>query len=215
MKQGMVKFWLLAAVLAFVLTPFYQSPTQIRQIVDAEIAGTTQALGKTWGGKIIDLADELFLSAPVQATNLIFAMSKHDFEGAKTNIQQRINESFSFQLVFTYLNTLAAGWMAMLYIMCIRLMICLSWFALLWPMLLAACWDGVSQRKIKFYSFRSIRPGTHTLLATIVVPFTMLPVLYLVTPFSITPTVVPIVVSLMLIPISLLLANSQPIFGEK
>ena len=103
----------------------------------------------------------------------------------------------------------------MLFIMSIRFMIILSWFGLLAPMILAACIDGVSQRKIKFFNFRSIRPATYTLLSFFVIPFALGPLIYLVVPFAISPAYIPVITSVMLLPLSLLLANSQPLFGEK
>ena len=69
--------------------------------------------------------------------------------------------------------------------------------------------------KFKFFNFRSIRPATYTLLSFFVIPFALGPLIYLVVPFAISPAYIPVITSVMLLPLSLLLANSQPLFGEK
>lgn len=208
-----IRFWVFMIALMFFAGPLYKTPKQMHEFVREEAAVTVKALGKTWGGGIVARSAKIFQSAPVQMGTLIFHSGEFDPE--KMGNQNVIYKSWGTQIFLNLANKMMAGWGAMLFIMSIRFMIILSWFGLLAPMIIAACIDGVSQRKIKFFNFRSIRPATYTLLSFFVIPFALGPLIYLVVPFAISPAYIPVITSVMLLPLSLLLANSQPLFGEK
>lgn len=213
MNQAHIKIWVAIIAAAFFLNPFFRTPEQMTNFVREESVLTIKVLGESWGGMIVRKSIDLFRTAPVQMTYLIFE------ESSQMQISngpiRAFNNSMGMQIASAMMNKLMGGWGAMLYIMCIRLMIVLSWVILLAPMLIAAVMDGVSQRKIKFLNYQEIRPTAFTALSFVVIPFAMTPLFYLVAPFSITPTVMPALASAMLLPISWLLANSQPMFADK
>lgn len=213
MNSMHIRFWVFMVALMFFLGPLFRTPKEMNSFVQSEVHVTMSSLGKTWGGGVVARSVDLFKLAPVQMGALIFKSGEIDIEEAgKKNV---IYKSWGTQIVMEYANKMMGGWGAMLFIMSMRVMIMLSWFALLAPMLIAACVDGISQRKIKFYNFKSIRPATYTLLSFFIIPFALSPLIYLVVPFAVSPASIPLITSVMLLPIALLLANSQPLFGEK
>lgn len=208
-----VRFWVFMIALMFFLGPLYKSPSEMHEFVREEARVTVNALGPKWGGGVVKKSIDLMKSAPLQMGAHIFKSGEVDVE--KMGESNFIYRSWGTQIMAAMGNRAMSGWGAMLFVMSIRLMIVLSWFLLLSPMIIAACVDGIGQRKIKFFNFKSIRPATFSLLSLVVIPFALGPLIYLVVPFSISPAYIPLITSFMLIPLSLLFANSQPMFGER
>ncbi|QXW20157.1 DUF4400 domain-containing protein (plasmid) [Comamonas aquatica] len=213
MNFSHIRFWVFAIIVTFFLSPFIRTPEQMREFVREETRVTISSLGSSWGGGVVRKSIQLFQTAPVQ-------MGKYLFDSGTYDVEEKSKENFlykawSMQVMLSIGNKVMSGWGAMMYIMSIRIMIVLSWALLLAPMLIAACVDGIGQRKIKFFNYKSIRPATFSVLSLIIIPFAMAPLFYLVVPFAVSPAVLPLITSFMLLPLSLLFANSQPMFGEK
>lgn len=213
MNATHIKFWVFIIMVTFLLGPFYRTPMQMHDFVRAEAEVTVRALGETWGGSIVARSVQVIKSAPIQLGAHIFKKGEYDIDRLEN--KNIIYKSWGTQIFMELGNRLMAGWGAMLFVMSIRMMIVVSWFALLAPMLLAACVDGISQRKIKHFNFKTIRPTAHSALSLIVIPFALAPFVYLVIPFAISPAYLPVITSVMLLPLAMLLANSQPLFAEK
>jgi hypothetical protein len=95
-----------------------------------------------------------------------------------------------------------------------RLAIVLFWLAALAPFFAATVFDGLMQRSVKQAEFGSLRPATFTLAGMLVIPILALPVLYLTLPFSLSPLLAPVWAAVVAIPLSVLVSNSQPLFGR-
>jgi hypothetical protein len=78
----------------------------------------------------------------------------------------------------------------------------------------AALVDGFVQRAIKQAEFGAIRPAAFSVASHAVIPLAMAPLVYLVAPFPLTPLVSPLWALLMVMPLSALVSNSQPVFGR-
>ena len=100
------------------------------------------------------------------------------------------------------------------YVVAIRLGVVVSWAVVLIPLLLAGANDGFAQRRIKRAEFGAIRPATFTLAGFVVIPLLALPLIYLVAPFFISPLAAPFWGLLVVIPLSVLISNMQPLFGR-
>ncbi|MEQ6436310.1 DUF4400 domain-containing protein [Comamonas sp. w2-DMI] len=211
MNATHIRFWVFMIMVAFLLGPFYRTPKQMHSFVRSEAAITIDALGDTWGRGIVSKSAQLIKSGPVQLG--VHLLKKGEYDQAQG--ESLIYKSWGTQIFMEYGNRLLAGWGAMLFVMCIRFMIVLCWFTLLAPMLIAACVDGIGQRKIRYYNFKSTRPTTHSALSLFVIPFALAPFVYLVLPFTISPAYLPMITSIMLLPLALLLAHSQPLFAER
>ncbi|KGH23026.1 DUF4400 domain-containing protein [Comamonas thiooxydans] len=208
-----IRFWFFMIALMFLLGPLFRTPEDMKSYVRSEVQVTMNSLGDVWGGKIVSKSVDLFKLAPVQITANIFRSGEIDIE--KASKENFVYKSWGTQIAMEFANKMMGGWGALLFIMSIRVMIMLSWFVLLAPMLVAACVDGISMRKIKFYNFKSVRPATYTLLSFFIIPFALGPFVYLVVPFSVSPASIPLITSMMLLPVAMLMANTQPLFGEK
>jgi len=95
-----------------------------------------------------------------------------------------------------------------------RLAIVLFWFISLAPLLAATVYDGLMQRSVKQSEFGSLRPATFTLAGMLVIPIVSLPALYLTLPFHFSPLLAPVWAAVVAIPLSILVSNSQPLFGR-
>lgn len=184
------------------------------EFVAKEIEITQRALGERWSGMVLDKTDLLFEQTPVAV--LVEAAKK----GVYSKEEQDKFELFgsntaSGGLMFKIMNGVFIGFIQSMYVVCVRLLIVFSWFALLIPVIVAAAYDGYTQRVVKSFTFGSIRPATFSLMAWIVIPMFFAPLFYLSAPLNIDPSIVPAWVCLSLIPLSILVANSQPIFGKR
>lgn len=96
----------------------------------------------------------------------------------------------------------------------LRAGILLFWLAAVAPLLAAGICDGLMQRKVKQAEFGSLRPATFTLASMVVVLMLAAPVLYLTFPASLSSLLVPSWAALLVLPLSVLVANSQPLSGN-
>lgn len=209
-----IRLWVVLFLFSLCLNPFLRRGDTMADFVAQEVHITKSALGERWAGLIIAQADVLFRESPV---NLAVRVAE---KGVYSNDRQDKYKLFGSQsgaggMLFGVMNGIFTGFIQSLYVVCLRLLIVLSWFLLLVPVMLAAVYDGYTQRVIKSYSFGSIRPATFSLMLWIVMPMIFAPLFYLSAPLNINPAIVPMWVCVALIPISILIANSQPLFGKR
>lgn len=95
-----------------------------------------------------------------------------------------------------------------------RFFIFLIWFLVLAPVFVASVIDGLVQRAIKRSEFGAIRPAAYSVTSMTVIPMAMAPLIYLALPLPITPLVSPLWALLMIMPLSAMVSNMQPIFGR-
>jgi hypothetical protein len=82
------------------------------------------------------------------------------------------------------------------------------------PMLIAAVFDGYMMRKVKRAEFGMIRPATFSIAAALIIPAMCLPLVYMVLPLPMNPLVAPLWALVVVFPLSMLVANMQPIVGR-
>lgn len=196
------------------LNPFLRRGDSMIEFVENEVQITRAALGDNWTNAILKQANVLFNESPVQMAVKVAEKGVYSKE-QQDKYKLFTSETGSGGALFKMMNGIFTGFIQSLYIVCLRLLIVLSWFALLVPIMFAAVYDGYTQRVIKSYNFGSIRPATFSLMLWVVMPMMFVPLFYLSAPFNINPTVVPIWVCLALLPTSILIANSQPVFGQR
>lgn len=209
-----IRAWMVLFLLSLTLNPFIRSGDAMAEFIEDEIRITRQALGDRWSGMVLSQTDLLFEKTPIgvavrAAESGVYSKAEQDkfaLFGSNTG---------SGGLLFKTMNSIFIGFIQSLYVVCVRLLIVFSWFALLVPIMAAAIYDGYTQRVIKSYTFGSIRPATFSLMLWIVMPMIFAPLFYLSAPITIDPSIVPMWVFLALIPISVLIANSQPLFGKR
>ena len=111
-------------------------------------------------------------------------------------------------------NVYVQGLILNLFVAALRFFIFGVWFLLLIPVFIAAVIDGFVIRAIKRSEFGAIRPAAYSVMSMVVIPMAMAPLMYLVIPMPIPPLSSPLWALLMVLPLSAMVANMQPIFGR-
>lgn len=204
-------FWFLVAVAGFFAGPMLRSGESSERYLAAEIAETRQAMGDTVGGLVLSFADAAFHGTPVAALASAVASARH------TQAEQRLSARIAGpggEIMSRMYNSYLQGLVMQAYVATMRLAIVLFWLAALAPFFAATVFDGLMQRSVKQAEFGSLRPATFTLAGMLVIPIVALPALYLTLPFSMSPSLAPVWAAIVAIPLSVLVSNSQPLFGR-
>lgn len=209
--QNHIGFWLALALLAFLASPLMRTGQKMEHYLVAEIAQTREAMGDTVGDMIVTFANGIFTDTPVAAFVHTASSAKHD---QKDMDIVRRGGGPGGEMVANLFNSYIVGLMMQSYVFSMRLAILLIWAFVLAPVFVASVFDGLMMRAIKRIEFGSLRPATFTLAGIIVIPLLFLPVLYLVMPFSLSPLLAPAWAALVALPLSVLVSNSQPLFGR-
>ena len=204
-------FWFLVAVAAFFAGPLVRSGAHTEAYLANEIEETRLALGDTVGGLVRSFADAAFHRTPVAAIASTVRRAKH------TAAEQRLSARIAGpggEIMSRMYNSYLQGLIMQAYVATMRLGIVLFWLATLAPFFAATVFDGLMQRSVKQAEFGSLRPATFTLAGMLVIPIVALPALYLTLPFSMSPLLAPVWAAVVALPLSLLVSNSQPLFGR-
>ena len=204
-------FWLLLAILGFFAGPLMRSGPSMEAYLETEIHETRSAMGDYVSGIIVSFADGIFNDTPIAAATSRIASAKHTKE--EQQLSKRVGGPGG-EIMSKMFNSYLQGLIMQAYVFAMRLAIVLFWFAALAPLLIATVFDGLMLRSVKQAEFGSLRPATFTLAGMVVIPILALPALYLTLPFSFSPLLAPIWAAVVALPLSLLVSNSQPLFGR-
>lgn len=203
--------WFAIAILGFFLSPLVRSGQSMEQFIAYEVAQTREAMGDAAGDMVVKFANTLFKETVLSAgANMVG-------QAALTQKELLLSSKVAGPggaMMASFFNSYIQGLVLQTYIVAIRLAIVLFWLFFVLPLLAASVLDGFMQRKVKQAEFGAIRPATFTLAGMVVIPLLVTPVLYLVLPFSITPMLAPMWAAIVVLPLSLLVSNSQPLFGR-
>jgi hypothetical protein len=203
-----VGFWICVVLFLFLATPVLRSGPALEAFAQRELALTRRVFGDSTGHWLGQQAALVFrLYTPSGAV----ARARIDGEGmART---RRIVPGPGTSMTLSY-NSYVQGLILNLYVACLRALIMLLWLVVLGPVFGAAVVDGFVQRAIKRAEFGAIRPAAFSIASLVVIPLAMAPLLYLVVPFPVSPLVAPLWALALALPLSWLVANSQPVFGR-
>lgn len=204
-------FWFLLAILGFFVGPLLRSGPSMENYLATEIQETRMAMGETIGGMVVSFASGLFTQTPVAALTANLAKAKH------TEQEQRLSARVAGpggEIMSKMFNSYLQGLIMQAYVAAMRLAIVVFWLLALLPFFAATVFDGLMQRSVKQAEFGSLRPATFTLAGMLVIPILALPALYLTLPFSLSPLLAPVWAAVVAIPLSVLVSNSQPLFGR-
>lgn len=203
-----VGFWLCAVLVLFLCLPLLRSGPAMEAFVTRELELTQETFGAGTTAWLGAKASIVFLVYTPSGT---LAGARIQGEGMKRT--ERIVPGPGTSMTYAY-NSYVQGLVLGLYVACLRLFIFGVWFLVLLPVFGAALVDGFVQRAIKRAEFGAIRPAAFSLASHAVIPMAMAPLVYLVAPFPVPPLVSPVWALLMVMPLSALVSNSQPIFGR-
>ncbi len=204
-------FWFLLAILGFFATPLIRTGPSMEEFLTAEIRETRQAMGDHVGGLVVSFADGLFRQTPLAAIAASATTAQHSAEDRKLSAKVA---GPGGEIMSKLYNSYLQGLVMQAYVVAMRLAIVLFWLAALAPLFVATVYDGLMQRKVKQAEFGSLRPATFTLAGMLVIPVLALPALYLTLPLSLSPLLAPAWAAVVAVPLSLLVSNSQPLFGR-
>lgn len=206
-----IRIWVGLFAICLFVSPLLRKGESMHQFVEVEIKATQETFGPTFSGWILDSVDALFANSPAAA---VVAVARYGTTGKDREERIARNLGKGAHWMVKTANSYFTGITLAAYVACMRLLINVVWFGMLAPVLIAAVIDGFAQRAIKQYVFGTIRPAAFSLMAMIIVPFVFAPLLYLTIPVSVSPTIIPIWVFLGCMPLALLIANTQPVFGQ-
>lgn len=204
-------FWLLLAVLGFFAGPLVRSGPSMEAYVRVEIAETRMAIGPNLTQRAEAFAAMIFNKAPMAMLVTALAQAQHTPAQHALSVRVAGPGGAAASSMF---NSYLQGLVLQAYVAAIRAALVLFWAGALAPLLLASIYDGLMQRKVKQAEFGSLRPATFTLAGVVVIPVVAFPVLYLTLPVSVSPLLAPLWTALVAWPLSVLVANSQPLFGR-
>ena len=203
-----VGFWLCVFLVLFLTTPLMRNGTSMEAFVERELALTKMTFGEKTGTRLQKQAEkvfELYLpSGPLSGAII---------KGKDMEITKKVVAGPGVGMTILF-NSYVEGLVLNLFIVALRFFIFLVWFLVLLPVFIATVIDGFTQRAIKRAEFGAIRPAAYSVMGMIVVPMTMAPLIYLVVPMPVSPLVSPLWALLMVLPLSLMISNMQPIFGK-
>ena len=210
-NQQHLAFWLLLAAVAFFAAPLLRSGPSMENYLRTEIQQTRSAMGPALGNQVLAFADGVFTQTPLAAAAAQLARAKH------TAAEQRLSAAVAGpggEWMSRLFNSYLQGLIFHSYVVAMRLAIVVFWLLVLAPLLIAAVYDGLMQRAVKQAEFGSLRPATFTLAGLVVIPLLALPVVYLTLPFHLSPLLAPLWAASVALPLAVLVANSQPLFGR-
>lgn len=202
-----IRFWILMILAAFLLSPLVRDSKSMESYVATELQMTRDTFGN-------DVADWLENKA-----GLVYRMMPSDVlervqikgDGMRRTKQVVPGPGVAVTVAF---NNYVQGLVTNMFVATLRMFIVMVWLFVLAPVFLASLVDGFSQRAIKRAEFGAIRPAAFALTSIMVVPMAMAPLIYLVTPMTISPLATPMWALLMTLPLALMVSNMQPIFGR-
>ncbi len=103
---------------------------------------------------------------------------------------------------------------ALTYVVVLRLLIMLSWLPFILPFLAGAVGEGISRRRIKYATFGQYGAALYAGAAHLSVLVIVLPVLYFMAPFPVTPYFVPFWALVAALPIVVSVANASQILPK-
>jgi hypothetical protein len=204
-------FWLAAVFLGFFIAPFMRNGASMEAFVVDEVRQTREALGPRVGDFIVTFANGIFQDTPLGMAAQTAKSAQHTKE--EIALAKRVAGPGG-EMMSNVFNSYLQGLILQSYVVAMRLAIVLIWFVVLAPLLAASVYDGFMQRRIKRAEFGAIRPATFTVAGMFVIPLLALPMVYLVTPFNLSPLLAPLWGLIVAIPLSLLVSNMQPLFGR-
>ncbi len=203
-----VGFWICVVLLLFLATPLLREGPALEAFASGELALTRQVFGAAtgaWLDRRAGLVYRLYTPAGTVARARI--------EGEGMARTRRVVPGPGTSMTLTY-NSYVQGLVLNLYVACLRALIVLLWLLVLLPVFAAAVIDGFVQRAIKRAEFGAIRPAAFSIASLVVIPLAMAPLLYMVLPIPVTPLVAPLWALALVLPLSWLVSNSQPVFGR-
>ncbi|MDP2000006.1 MAG: DUF4400 domain-containing protein [Rhodoferax sp.] len=202
-----IRFWILMILAAFLLSPLVRDSKSMESYVANELQMTRDTFGNEVADWLENKAALVYRMMPSDVLERVQIKG----DGMRRTKQVVPGAGVAVTVAF---NNYVQGLVTNLFVATLRMFIVMVWLFVLAPVFLASLVDGFSQRAIKRAEFGAIRPAAFALTSIMVVPMSMAPLIYLVTPMTISPLATPMWALLIALPLALMVSNMQPIFGR-
>ena len=182
-------FWFAFAILLFFASPLLRAGSKMEVYVLDEIQQTRSALGERVGNFVVSFANATFTGTPLGAMAKTAQSIKHTPQ--EVALGKRVAGPGG-EVISSVYNNYLQGLVMQTYVVAMRLAIVVIWLIVLAPMLSA----------------------TFTVAGIVVIPLLAMPVVYLVLPFTLSPLLAPLWALLLVLPLSFMISNMQPLFGR-
>ena len=201
-------FWIIALFILLLALPAFTPAHRIWANVGSELNMIQSAFGQSDTHKLAATATDVYNIVFVE-TGVIKGIKKGEVEEVD---RQRGKDMFGNTLfnLSGVTNNYVLAFSAMVYVLMIRLFIILSWMPYLLPFLVAVVVDGLVRRKIKMCEIGAPSAVKFSIALHFIILIIVFPMLYLIAPMAVTPLFVPTWALLSAIPLSILVANTQP-----
>lgn len=206
-----VGFWLSMCFVLFLAAPMLRSGQSLLDHINREVDSVQAVFGVRVTNWLVSGVNNIFASTPLGA--LAEAAQKVQRTKEEEELGAKVASTIG-QFTVRSFNSYFQGIALLSFVMLMRLGIVALWAIILLPFIVAAVNDGFVQRTVKRHEMRPIRPAAFSLASFVTIPMLVLPAIYIVAPFSINPALAPIWGALVALPLSFLIANTQPIFGK-
>lgn len=211
-RSGHIGFWLLVFAVCLLAGPLITPADEGYAHLVREFLAMRQLFGERIGDMLVTAATAIhgrILSAVGMNKALTELISQpEDLGEAKQYL------SFLADLASYVNSSYVKGSVVQLYSIVLRVITLLAWTAILLPFLIAAAYDGITQRNIKFAEFGSQSPTAFTLSAHALIVTAAVPLLYVVLPAFISPWFMPAWCIVAMVLLRVTFTNMQPIFSR-
>ena len=200
--------WLAVFLALFLLNPLFRDGPSMERFLTMELQMTRNTFGDKTADWIQGSASLVFgVYTPANT------VGQAAVRGKNMELTKRVVSGPGVAITHAF-NSYVQGLVLNFFVVTPRFFIFCLWFIVLLPVFVAAAIDGFVQRAIKREEFGAIRPAAYSLTIMIVIPLALAPIVYLSLPVPISPLVSPMWALLMVLPLSSMVSNSQPIFGR-
>ncbi len=203
-----IGFWLAVFFALFLLTPIMRNGPSMEAFVQSELQLTRATFGTgtaDWLQRQAALVFEVYTPAD--------SLTDATVRGADMDLTRLVAGKAGESFAKGY-NSYVQGLILNLFVLVQRAFIFAIWLLVLFPVFIAAVVDGFSQRAVKRAEFGAMRPAAYTVTSHVVIPLAMAPLVYLVVPIPVSPLVSPLWALVLVVPLSLMVSNMQPVFGR-
>lgn len=203
------KFWVIAFFFMFIAVPIVATPSGVWANVKTELEMLQSAMGSETAGRIASTATGVY--------NILFVESGAipQIKRARVTSQEEKQSEEVFGNLSVGMAVLSRNYIdtfsALTYVLTIRLLILLTWAPFVLPFFAGAVCEGVARRKIKYDTFGQYGAVFYASAMHASVLIGVLPLIYLVSPFPITPFFVPFWAVCAALPIITAIANASQI----
>lgn len=208
-SKSHIGFWLIAFLCALFIVPYFVKADVMRSRLVAELESVRTSLGDQLGNVVVGGTNGIY-NTTVVATGLQAAMEQFKHSESERRLAQDIGTKVLVAAADSadgYFQALAMQ----IYAVILRGVIVLLWVFLLLPFVAAILVDGLMARAKKFELLGFQNPTAFAAGTHLVVLIGVIPLVYIVAPFPMSPLFMPYWGAIAALPLSFAIQHMQPI----